>query len=144
MTPGMAAPAPITLDLVWDGDLRFSGRADSVTLTLDADRAAGPTPVQALAFALAGCMAADVVSILAKGRLPLAGLTTRLTGERRDEVPRYFTTIALHFVVTGDVPADRMERAVALSREKYCTVWHSMRPDIAFTTTFEIQPGRPG
>jgi putative redox protein len=136
----MAAPAPVVLDLAWDGDLRFTGRADSVGLTLDADRVAGPTPVQALAFALAGCMAADVVSILVKGRLPLAGLRTRLTGERRDEVPRYFTKIALHFVVTGDVPPDRVERAVALSREKYCTVWHSMRPDIALTTTFEVQP----
>jgi putative redox protein len=141
MNLGMAepAPAPVVLDLAWDGDLRFSGRADAVALTLDADRVAGPTPVQALAFALAGCMAADVVSILVKGRLPLAGLRTRLTGERRGEVPRYFTSIALHFVVTGDVPADRVERAVALSREKYCTVWHSMRPDIALTTTFEIQ-----
>lgn len=137
----MAAPAPVVLDLAWDGDLRFTGHADAVALTLDADRVAGPTPVQALAFALAGCMAADVVSILVKGRLPLAGLRTRLTGERRDEQPRYFTKIALHFVVTGDVPPDRVERAIALSREKYCTVWHSMRPDIAFTTTFEIQPG---
>jgi putative redox protein len=140
----MAAPEPIVLDLRWDGDLRFSGHAGSVAVTLDADRVAGPTPVQALAFALAGCMAADVVSILVKGRLPLTGLTTRLTGERREEQPRYFTKIALHFVVTGEVPADRMERAVALSREKYCTVWHSLRPDIALTTTFEIQPGRPG
>jgi putative redox protein len=135
----MAGPAPVVLDLAWDGDLRFTGRADAVTLTLDADRVAGPTPVQVLAFALAGCMAADVVSILVKGRLPLAGLRTRLTGERRDEQPRYFTKIALHFAVTGDVPADRLERAIALSREKYCTVWHSMRPDIAFTTTFEIR-----
>jgi len=137
----MAAPAPVVLDLAWDGDLRFTGHTDAVTLTLDADRVAGPTPVQALAFALAGCMAADVVSILVKGRLPLAGLRTRLTGERRGEQPRYFTKIALHFVVTGDVPADRVERAVALSREKYCTVWHSMRPDIAFATTFEILTG---
>ena len=141
----MAPPAPVVLDLAWDADLRFTGRTDDgVVLTLDADRVAGPTPVQALAFALAGCMAADVVSILVKGRLPLAGLRTRLTGERRDEQPRYFTTIALHFVVTGDVPADRVERAIALSRETYCTVWHSMRPDIALTTTFEIKPGRPG
>jgi putative redox protein len=141
MSPEMAepAPAPVVLDLAWDGDLRFTGRAEAVTVTLDADRVAGPTPVQALAFALAGCMAADVVSILVKGRLPLAGLRTRLTGERRGEVPRYFTSIALHFVVTGAVPADRVERAVALSRERYCTVWHSMRPDISLTTTFEIQ-----
>jgi putative redox protein len=136
----MDAPPPVSLDLSWDGDLRFIGRAGSVVLTLDADRAAGPTPVQALAFALAGCMAADVVSILVKGRLPLTGLRARLTGERRAEQPRYLTKLALHFVVTGDVPPDRVERAIALSRETYCTVWHSLRPDIALTATFEVEP----
>ncbi len=133
----------ITLELVWDGDLRFAGRSDGVAVTLDGDRAAGPTPVQALAFALAGCMAADVVAILRKGRLPLAGLRARLVGERREEAPRRFTRIDLHFTITGDVPPDRVERALALSRERYCSVWHSLRPEIALTTTFTVEPGRP-
>jgi putative redox protein len=142
--PALATPPPVTLELTWNGALRFAGQSDGVALTLDADRQAGPTPVQALAFALAGCMAADVVQILVKGRLPLAGLTTRLHGERRGEVPRYFTRITLHFVVTGAVPPEKVERAVALSREKYCTVWHSLRPDIALSTSFEIAGGAAG
>ena len=138
------SPPPITLDLRWDGELRFAGRSDGVALTLDAAKIAGPTPVQALAFALAGCMAADVVSILVKGRAGLEGLRTRLVGERRGEEPRRLVKIALHFVVTGAVPPEKVERALALSREKYCSVWHSLRQDIELTTTFEIQQRRSG
>jgi len=47
--------------------------------------------------------------------------------------------VSLHFEVTGAVPPDRVERAIALSRETYCSVWHSMRPDIAFTTSFSVR-----
>jgi putative redox protein len=48
--------------------------------------------------------------------------------------------VDLHFAVRGSVPADRVERAITLSRERYCSVWHSLRPDIAFTTSFEVSP----
>jgi putative redox protein len=132
-------PPPVTLRLDWAGDLRFTGQADGVGLVLDGDKTAGPSPVQALAFALAGCMAADVVDILRKGRLPLRGLETRLTAHRAAEPPRRLLAVALHFTVTGDVPPDRVERAIALSRERYCSVWHSLRPDIDFTTSFDIR-----
>src|SRR3990172_3208613 len=103
MRPAMATspPPPVTLDLVWQGDLRFAGRADGVELVLDGAKAAGPSPVQALGFALAGCMAIDVAQILAKGRAPLAGLRARLVGERRGEEPRRLVTIDPHFAVTG-------------------------------------------
>jgi putative redox protein len=46
-------------------------------------------------------------------------------------------------VVKGDVPRDKVERAIALSREKYCSVWHSLRADIAFTTSFELEASPP-
>ena len=140
----MATPPlpPVTLDLVWEGDLRFAGRAGAVALLLDGDKGAGPSPVQALAFALAGCMASDVVSILVKGRLPLEALAAHLVAERRPDPPRRLVKVDLHFVVTGAVPSDRVERALALSRDKYCSVWHSLREDIAFTTSFEIQERR--
>jgi putative redox protein len=49
-------------------------------------------------------------------------------------------TVDLRFEVVGDVPADRVERAIALSRERYCSVWHSVRQDITFTTSFDIRP----
>jgi putative redox protein len=98
--------------------------------------------MQALAFALAGCMAMDVVHVLAKSRVDLRGLRTDLTGERSPENPHRFTAVTLHFTVTGNVPDDKVERAIALSREKYCSVWHSMRQDIDLTVTYEITAGR--
>lgn len=142
--PAMAdapPPPPVTLELAWQGEMRFGGRtADGVELTLDGAKAAGPSPVQALAFALAGCMASDVVQVLTKGRVPLGGLRCRLTGERRGQDPKHFVAVDLHFVVTGAVTAGKVERALALSRETYCSVWHSLRPDIRLTTSFEIHP----
>jgi putative redox protein len=104
----------------------------------DWEGAAGPTPVETLAFALAGCMASDVVLILEKGRLPLRGLRVRLTAERAETDPRRFLRVALDFAVEGDLPPDRVARAIALSRETYCSVWHSMRPDIELRTSFSI------
>jgi putative redox protein len=127
--------------LTWQGDLRFEARAGEHRLILDSDRAAGPSPTQALAVSLAGCMAMDVADIIRKGRFPLAGLEVRLLSERRGDPPRYVTRVVFHFVVKGDVPPDRVERAVELSRERYCSVWHSLRPDIAFQATFEVAPG---
>ena len=132
----MAKP-PVELDLVWSGELRFEGRAGPVSLVLDGDGAAGPTPVQALGFALAGCMAADLVHILRKGRYEVGSVRARLRGERAESDPRRYVRVDLHFVVGGDAPDDRVERALALSRETYCSVWHSLRPDILFTTSFE-------
>jgi putative redox protein len=126
------------VELTWQGDLRFEARAGDQTLVLDSERRAGLSPVQALAVSLAGCMAMDVVDILQKGRFALDGVRVRLESERRPEPPRYVTRVALHFVVTGGVPADRVERAIALSRERYCSVWHSLRPDTLLETSFEI------
>jgi putative redox protein len=96
--------------------------------------------VQALVSALAGCMATDVVDILAKGRLPLTSLRATLHAERHSEDPRRLVSAKLHFVIAGAVPGDRVERAIALSRERYCSVLHSLREDLDFRTSFEIQP----
>lgn len=137
-----AAPARprVSLDLSWDGATRLVGRSEGVEQTLDWDGREAFSPVQGLAMALAGCMASDVVTILQKGRLPLRGLRAVLSGERAPTEPRRLTAIDLRFEVVGDIPPDRVERAIALSLEKYCSVWHSMRQDIAFTTSFEVRP----
>jgi putative redox protein len=130
--------APVELELEWQGETVFTGRCGTAAMTLDGSAQAGPTPVQALAFGLAGCMAIDVVHILAKGRLSVKSLRVRLHGDRADEDPKRFLKMDLHFSVQGDVPADKVERALRLSREKYCSVWHSLRQDIPLTATFEI------
>jgi putative redox protein len=135
-----AASPPLRVELVWTEGLRFDATSGRSAAVVDADGAAGPSPMQFLAMGLAGCMAADVLDILRKGRHPIAGLRARLSGTRTPVPPRRFTAIHLQFDVQGDVPAQAVERAVALSREKYCSVWHSLRQDIDLTTGFEIRP----
>ena len=134
-------PRPsLTVELEWEGGLRFRGRAGDRELAMDGDSGAAVSPVETLALALAGCMASDVVHILVKGRTEPQGLTARLVAERAPEEPRRLVKVDLRFAVRGAVPAEKIERAIALSREKYCSVWHSLRPDIAFTTSFEVSP----
>jgi putative redox protein len=140
MSDTVAKP-PTTLELVWEHDLVFGGRSGDVQMSLDSASLAGPSPMQTLAFALAGCMSMDVVHVLTKGRHDLRGLRADLTGQRAPDEPRRFTAITLHFTITGDVPPDKVERAIDLSREKYCSVWHSMRQDIELTVTYKLSSG---
>ena len=133
--------APTTLELIWEHDLVLNGKSGVATIVLDSAGQAGPSPVQTLAFALAGCMGMDVVHILRKGRLDLRGLKISLTAERAQEDPHRITAVAIDFTVTGDIPKEQIQRAIDLSHEKYCSVWHSMRQDIAFTSTFSVGSG---
>jgi putative redox protein len=132
---------PTVVELTWERDLVFSGTSDAIDLVLDSASKAGPSPMQALAFGLAACMAMDVVHVITKGRFPLRGLRASLVGQRAPEDPRRFTAITLHYTITGDVPGDKVERAIRLSREKYCSVWHSMRQDIDLTVTYQVVSG---
>lgn len=134
----MAKP-PITAELTWQGDLTFVASTPRTTITIDSDSTAGPSPPEVVAIGLAGCMAIDLADILKKGRHPLSSLTASIVGKRRDDSPHYFTAFTLHFVVGGAVPAHAIERAIDLSREKYCSVWHSLRRDIDFATTYEVR-----
>lgn len=129
---------PMTLELIWEHDLVLKGRSGDASIVLDSAGQDGPSPVQALAFALAGCMGMDVVHILRKGRLDLRGLKISLSAERAPEDPHRVNAVTIDFTVTGDIPKDQIQRAIDLSRETYCSVWHSMRQDIAFTTTISI------
>jgi putative redox protein len=129
------------VELVWEHELVFSGQSGGVAMTLDSASKAGPSPMQALAFALAGCMAMDVVHVIRKGRYNLRGLRADLSGTRAPEEPRRFTAIALHYTVTGDVPDEKVARAIQLSRDKYCSVWHSMRQDIELSVTYSVTTG---
>jgi putative redox protein len=141
----MADPAPekppTVVELVWEHDLVFGGRSGDAKMTLDSESAAGPSPMQALAFGLAACMAMDVVHVLKKGRHDLRGLRTDLIGTRLPAPPRRFTRFELRYTVTGAVPPAAIERAVQLSREKYCSVWHSLRQDIELDITIAVSEG---
>jgi putative redox protein len=129
----------LVLDLEWQGDNRLRGRTAGVEILMDSPPTAGPNPVQTLAFALAACMAMDVLLVIQRGRFELEALTAHLVAERAPGDPRRILKVDLHFVLKGPIPPDRIERAIQLSRDKYCSVWHSMREDIALTTSFELQ-----
>jgi putative redox protein len=129
---------PTVAHLTWERDLVLSGTAGGVPITLDSDSAAGVSPMQALGAALAACMAMDVVVILRKGRQDLRGLRVSLTGIRAPEEPRRLVGATIHYVIAGDIPDERIQRAIELSRDKYCSVWHSLRQDIPLDVTFEV------
>jgi putative redox protein len=136
-----AEKPPTVIELTWNHDLVFNGKSGNISLVLDSASLEGPSPMQALAFGLAACMAMDVVHVITKGRFPLRGLRADLVGQRAPDEPRRFTTIDLHYTLTGDVPPDKVERAIELSREKYCSVWHSMRHDIGLNVTYQVVSG---
>lgn len=119
------------IDLRWLGsDLEFEATRGDHTTPMDGNARLATTPVGLLLEALAGCAAADVVDILQKGRQDLQGLTVHASAERNEKPPRYFKRVDMEFVVSGPVEPSKAERAVQLSFDKYCSVYHSLRPDI--------------
>jgi putative redox protein len=137
------AKPPTVVDLTWIGELKFSGVSNQASMILDSAGLAGPSPVQALGFALAGCMTTDVAHILTRGRHRFRALRSHLVADRAPEDPHRIVRMSLQIVVEGSVPPDAVERAIALSRDKYCSVWHSMRQDIELTVSAEVRSREP-
>jgi len=101
---------------------------------IDGDGNSGPSPMITLLFAAAGCSGADVVDLLKKMRVPLARLSIEVRGQRREEQPRRYVAVHYRYLVSGEgVDQAKAERAVSLSLEKYCSVVHSLAPDIKVT-----------
>jgi len=134
----VSSKPPTIVDLTWIGELKFSGTSANASMTLDSAGAAGPSPMQALGFALASCMTTDVAHILTRGRHPFRALRSHLVADRAPDEPHRFTRMTLQIIVEGEVPADAVDRAIALSHDKYCSVWHSMRQDIEFTVSAHV------
>jgi len=137
----VSARPPLVVDLDWIGDLKFAATGATTSITLDSAAVAGPSPVQALGFAFAGCMATDLAHILTRGRHPLRALRAHLVAERAAGDPHRIVRMTLTFAVEGEVSRDAVDHAIALSREKYCSVWHSMRQDIDLSVLVEISTG---
>ena len=131
--------AAIDLQLVWEGSQRFSGTVGEQQICLDGEKQEGVSPVEALAAGLAGCMAIDVVHILERMRSPADSIQVRLQAERAGEDPKRLISTRIHFDVAGDVQRKNVERAIELSREKYCSVWHSLRRDIELWVDYSIR-----
>ena len=98
----LSANVEVAVELIWEHDLVLGGKSGDVRMTLDSASKEGASPMQALAFALAGCMAMDVVHVLRKSRHDLRGLRADLTGQRAPEEPRRFTHITLHYTTRNN------------------------------------------
>ena len=127
--------------LKWAGDLTFQGRTQrGYELDFDGKVEWGCAPTEALLLSLAGCMSIDVVSILQKQRVELAGLKVDISGERNPTPPQYFTSIHITLHLTGEqIDRKKVDRAIELSQEKYCSVRHTLRPDIKITIEAVIE-----
>jgi putative redox protein len=124
--------------LEWDGELQFTGFIGKHEVPIDGVSEAAPSPMQMLALSLAGCMAIDLVHILARGRHDCVSLEASLVADRAQENPKRFTRVRLHFKLSGPMKPEHVDRAIQLSREKYCSVWTSLRQDIELEVGYDI------
>jgi putative redox protein len=122
--------------LSWTHGLVFTGSAPGgPVITLDGDSAEGPSPVIALLLAAGACSGADVVSILEKSRAGLTACRIEVTGTRRADHPKRLTELTLSFHLSGTaLDQVKAQRAIDLSLEKYCSVVHSLAPDIVVSS----------
>ena len=109
----------------WQRGMIYEGRSGSghsMVYDASAEHVAGPTPMEAVLTALCACTSVDVVSILQKKREPITGLTVSATADQSSAPPRVFTRIHLVYRIAGNVTRKAAEDAVALSKNKYCSV----------------------
>ena len=98
-----------------------------------------PRPMETVLAGTGGCTAYDVVLILKRGRHDVRGCSIKLTSERASTDPKVFTKIHMHFVVTGKaLTASAVERAIAMSHDKYCSATIMLGKTAEITTSFEV------
>jgi putative redox protein len=98
-----------------------------------------PRPMETVLAGTGGCTAYDVVLILKRGRHDVRRCSVKLTSERAETDPKVFTQIHMHFMVTGlNIPESAVERAIAMSHEKYCSASIMLGKTAVITTSFEV------
>lgn len=102
----------------------------------------GMRPMQMMLAAMGGCSAIDIINILKKQRQHISDMKITVTGERqKDVVPSLFETVHAHYRFFGDLDAEKVQRAITLSIEKYCSVSRTMeKAGARITHSFEIIP----
>jgi putative redox protein len=123
----------------------FIGKADSNHwVAIDTPKEscgsdAASTPMELVLLALGGCSGADVVSILNKKKVSLNSFEINIDAERAESYPKVYTKINLEYVFYGkNIDSKHVERAIALSHEKYCSVSAMLKPTISITSSYKI------
>lgn len=133
-----------TIDWLAASGMAFSAETGSGhLLTMDGapdggGRNLAPRPMETFLAGAGACTAYDVVLILKRGRHPVEGCRVVAKAERAEADPKVFTRIALHFIVTGDVPEAAVERAIALSHDRYCSATIMLGKTAEIVTSHEI------
>jgi putative redox protein len=124
----------------WAGDLRFIGTgASGHSVVIDGDKKSSLSPMELLLLGTGGCACIDVVMILKKARQKVVDVWVDIGGMRREELPRYYTDIEMHFVVKGiDIKENRVKRAIELAMDKYCSASAQMAALANIKTSYEI------
>ena len=130
----------VTVKLKWDGELRFTAtNVKGIETVLDGRTQSGASPVEILLEAVGACTSIDVVLIMEKMREPLHKLEVVVGGDRNATEPKYFTGLHVRFDAWGDgIHPEKLERAIALSFSKYCSVYHSLRADLRTQVEYRI------
>lgn len=123
----------------WQQALTFNGKTESgYQQTMDGN-GESISPMESVLLAVGACSSIDVVDILKKRRLTIHDCECDLSAERAEQPPRVFTAIHAHYKVKGDNLTDKdVERAVALSADKYCSVMLMLKGNVDITTSYEI------
>lgn len=122
-------------------DLFLGTTPSGHTIPLDThkERSIAASPVELLLVALGSCTATDVVGILTKKRQILTEYVVEVSGVRRDEHPRKFTSMRVHHILTGrSLSPKAVAHAIELSENKYCSVAATLRPAVEIQSSFEI------
>lgn len=136
-TPTIANPP---IDVQWSGGLAFeAGRSDGPKVRIDGNAQSAPSPFDLLLAAIATCASVDVVTILEKQRTPVHALNVRVEANRLDATPRRLASAVLHFVVTAPgTTIEKVQRAVELAVDKYCSVRSSLIADATVSWTIKL------
>ncbi len=110
-------------------------RGHSIEIKADGS---GVGPMESVLMAMASCSAVDVVSILEKMKQDVKDIGVEVVSERRAEIPRTYTRIHMHYILTGKIKEKKAEKAIALSLTKYCSVSRMIEKSAEITSSFDI------
>ncbi len=126
--------------LAWEKDLVFTARMPGCLLSYDPKRQEGCVPTDTLLASIAGCLAIDVVTFLQKMRAEIKSFEIETTGERNPTPPQYFKSVDMVIRLSGkDITPKKLDKAISLSQEKYCSVYHTLRKDTKVTVSYTIE-----
>jgi putative redox protein len=130
----------------WTGGMQFVGRAESGhAVVMDAAVGnggddSGPRPGELPLLGLGGCTGIDVIMILSKMKITVEAMDIQIEADPVDEHPKVFKEIRVKYMIRGDIPEKKLQKAIALSHEKYCSVGAMLGATAKMSFAYEILP----